>query len=718
MNMTSTTVARRLLLHRTLIIKIFLLISLLLNVKWLSADPQVMELSELVQMIDKASDLSISNPQQGKIFAIRAAEQCRMLDNDTLLAEAYYVLGNCYINIGNNDSSMYFARIALSLNKGEHTRFLVNNLLGRLHHEFQSFDSAIYFFETNLLIGEKKGSKDWAAATHNNLGMVFDSKGDLRKAFDHYSEALILYEMSKNLKNAAIVLNNLGIINQNLGELEKSIEYFERAIIINKELNALVDLSMNYNNLGTIYKDLNRLDEALEMYKASLNIAVENNLSRDQARIHLNLGNIFKKRGNMEMAELSYKESMKICVENNILFGVMLNYYALGSLYTDNQQYAKAEPQLVNALNIALQSGHQITLLDTYRDLSLVYEKLGKPLKALEFSRKLMHMNDSINEFNHRQYVMDIQTRYETERKELENISLKKENENKSKTIRLQFYLGMFSGLAILLLILLVVIVLKSRTRFRKSNERLVLLNEKFQIQNAELEETISTKDKLFSLIAHDLRSPFSSMLGFLQLLAEDFDATPDDEKKRILEGLYKQSSNTYSLIENLMTWAMDQRGQLQYRPGYYDLKDIAAEEIAFLASRADNKSITVQNEIANDLTGYVDKDMARVIFRNLINNAIKFTEENGRIVLTADKQPDFTAVSITDNGRGMTAEEVDMVICNNTFYTSKGTKDEKGTGLGLLIVKEFAEKNNIRLEISSNPNQGTRFTLHIPVHE
>lgn len=699
-------------------IRILVTIHLLLFCDFMLTGQQTTELDEIAKLIDKASKLSITDPQQGKIIAFEAIENCKIIGNDTLLAKAYYTLGNCYINIGQNDSSLSYAKLALGLRDDDEARFEVNNLIGRLHHEFQAYDSALYYFRINLRAGEHAGIQLWTAASHNNLGMVYDSKGDFRNAFDHYSEALKLYEMSKDLKNAAIVLNNLGIINQNLGEPEKSIEYFKKAIIINKELNALVDLSMNYNNMGTIYKDLDRLDEALEMFKASLKIAVENNLSRDQARIHLNLGNIFKKRGNMEMAELSYKESMKICVENNILFGVMLNYYALGLLYTETQQYTKAEPQLINALNIALQSGHQSTLLDTYRNLSVVYEKLGKPMKALEFSRKLMQLNDSISELNHKQYVMDIQTRYETERKELENISLRKENETKSKTIRLQFYLGIFGGLAIVLLILLVVMVLKSRTRFRKSNERLMHLNEKFQVQNAKLEETNSTKDKLFSLIAHDLRSPFSGMLGFLQLLSEDFDATPDDEKKRILEGLYKQSSNTYSLIENLMTWAMDQRGQLQYRPGYYDLKDIAAEEIAFLASRAENKSITVQNDIDSDLTGYVDKDMVRVIFRNLINNAIKFTDENGRIVLKADIQPDFIAVSITDNGRGMTAEEIDMVINNNTFYTSKGTKDEKGTGLGLLIVKEFAEKNNIGLEIFSNPGQGTRFTLHIPVNE
>jgi len=683
-----------------------------------TAGPQDRTLEGLVELIENAFDLSVKNPQQGKILALEAVAGIKMIKNDTLLSKAYHTIGNCYINIGQNDSAMFFAKLALSLKKSTDTRFDVQNLLGRLHHEFQSYDSALYYFGINLHDAEEIQSEEWKAATHNNLGMVYDSKGDLRKSYDHYVEALKLYESVKNMRNAAIVLNNLGIINQNLGDYDKSTEYFKRAVEINKELNALVDLSMNYSNLGITYKELGRLDEALEMYKASLKIAVENNLARDQARIHLNLGNIFKIKGNMEMAELSYKESLKVCEENEILFGVMLNNYALGALYKDLKQYVKAEPHFQNALKIALMSGHQNTMLDSYRSLSLVYEKLGKTEKALEFSRKLMRLNDSINEINHKQYVMDLQTRYETERKELENISLRLENENKSKTIRLQLYFAILGGLIIVLLTLLVIMILKSRKKIRKNNERLSLLNNKYQQQNLILEETNSTKDKLFSLIAHDLRSPFSSMLGFLQLLSEDFDSMSEQEKKKVLDSLFKQSSNTYSLIENLMTWAMNQRGQLQCEPGYHELAGIVAQEVEFLRSRAESKSIHIKNAIPEGRSAFVDKDMVRVIFRNLINNAIKFTGEHGTITIDSVTHIDEIQVNITDTGRGMTPEEIQMVFHNNTFYSSQGTKDEKGTGLGLLIVKDFAEKNNIHMEVSSTPGEGSVFTLHIPVHE
>jgi signal transduction histidine kinase len=276
--------------------------------------------------------------------------------------------------------------------------------------------------------------------------------------------------------------------------------------------------------------------------------------------------------------------------------------------------------------------------MDSYRDLSVVYENLGRFDQALQFNRKLMKLSDSLNDINHRGYVIDLQTRYETERKELENISLRLENDNKSKTIRLQLYLTFFGGLTILLLILLVIMIFKSRQRVRRNSDRLSLLNDKYQQQNLILEETNSTKDKLFSLIAHDLKSPFSSMLGFLQLLSEDFDSMSDQEKKKVLESLFKQSSNTYNLIENLMTWAMNQRGQLQYQPGYHDLLDIVSQEIEFLMSRAESKSILIENKVPEGMTIFIDKDMVRVIFRNLINNAIKFTEEKGKlpsIVLT-----------------------------------------------------------------------------------
>jgi signal transduction histidine kinase len=687
----------------------------------IGADEGQNDTTGLSGLVTEAMELSNSNPQKAKELVFGLLGQNEVINNKLMLSRLHSVLGYSYINIGQNDSAMIYARLASDLYEegfGHDLNFYNSNLMGRLHHEFQQYDSALYYFDIIRELGQEQNSLNWLAAAYNNMGMVYDSKGDLRQSFDHYVEALKFYESSNNLKNAAIVLNNLGIINQTLGEYEKSIEYFKRAVGINNELKALVDLSMNYSNLGITYKELGRLDEALDMYKMSLNIAIENNLSRDQARIHLNMGNVHKAKGKNDLAEMSYRESLRLCEENEIIFGVMLNNYALGYLFLKTGRYENAEKFLLEALQISLKAGHQITVMDSYRDLSVVYENLGKFDQALQFNRRLMKLSDSLNDINHRGYVIDLQTRYETERKELENISLRLENDNKAKTIRLQLYFTFFGGLTILLLTLLVIMIFKSRQRVRRNNDRLSVLNDKYQQQNQMLEETNSTKDKLFSLIAHDLRSPFSSMLGFLQLLSEDFDSMSDQEKKKVLESLFKQSSNTYSLIENLMTWAMNQRGQLQYQPGYHDLLDIVSQEIEFLMSRAESKSIHIENTIPEGRIAFVDKDMVRVIFRNLINNAIKFTKEQGSISIGCVALPDELQVSITDTGRGMTPEEIKLVFHNNTFYSSQGTKDEKGTGLGLLIVKDFADKNNIRLEVSSNPGKGTILTLHIPVHE
>ena len=687
----------------------------------IGSDEGQQETDEISRLANEAKENCNVNPQKAKELIFRALARNEASENTMLLSQLYSTLGISYINIGQNDSALIYARLSSSIYKedfGNILKFDINNLMGRLFHEFQQYDSALLFFEVARVLGQEQNSLTWLAAAYNNLGMVYDSKGDLSNAFDHYIEALRLFEQNEDLENAAIVLNNLGIINLNLKDFENSLEYFQRAVEINKKMDRFVDLSMNYNNMGTAYKELKRFDDALDAYGRSLKIAMENNLTRDQARVHLNMGNVHKAKGKDDLAEMSYRESLRLCEENELVYGVMLNNYSLGNLFLTTRDYVKSEKYYLQALQIALKAGHQTTVKDTYRDLSVVYENLGRFDQALQFNRKLMVLSDSLNDINHRGYVIDIQTRYETERKELENVSLRLENDNKSKTIRLQFYLTFFGGLTILLLTLLVIMIFISRQRVRRNSDRVSLLNDKYQQQNLILEETNSTKDKLFSVIAHDLRSPFSSMLGFLQLLSEDFDSMSDLEKKKVLESLFKQSSNTYNLIENLMTWAMNQRGQLQYQPGYHDLLDIITQEIEFLMSRAESKSILIENKVPEGMTIFIDMDMVRVIFRNLINNAIKFTEDNGKITIDCVDFPDELQVSIADTGRGMTPEEIDLVFHSNTFYSSQGTKDEKGTGLGLLIVRDFAEKNNIRLEVSSNPGKGSVFTLHIPVHE
>ncbi|MDP3462737.1 MAG: tetratricopeptide repeat protein, partial [Bacteroidales bacterium] len=521
-------------------------------------------------LIIQADEKSLTVPHEGKQLAFEAVGIALLLQDEEILTEAYTKLGINYLNIGQNDSARLYSLQSEVTNRNVHDKeisFGVFNLRGRVCHEFQQYDSAVYYFMACNQIGIELSNDSYQAASYNNLGMVYDSQGNLKEAYENYLHALEFYEKTGEEKNEAIVLNNLGLINQGLGEMHKSIDFLKKAIEINQELGQNIHLCMSYSNLGISYKELNMCNEALAALDSSLKLAFDNNLYKDQARAYLNIANIFMKMSEFDKAEESYLKSLKLCQENEIQYGIMLNYYALGSLYYTTKHFLKAEEMLNRALEIANETNTLRMVKDIYNRLSEVYEKMGQTDKALDFSRQYNKLNDSLTSLKNSEFILDLQTRYETEKKELENLSLKLENENKSKTIRIQQLYFYFVATGLLLLSIPIFVALSSRQKIKKSNNRLKELNQMFIAQNENLEQLNATKDKLFSIIAHDLRSPFNSLLGFLQVIIEDYDSVQDDEKKRVFESLFSHSNYTYALLENLLTWAMSQRGQISFLP-------------------------------------------------------------------------------------------------------------------------------------------------------
>ena len=231
--------------------------------------------------------------------------------------------------------------------------------------------------------------------------------------------------------------------------------------------------------------------------------------------------------------------------------------------------------------------------------------------------------------------------------------------------------------------------------------------------KNLRLEESNANKDKFFSLIAHDLKSP---MTGFLSL-AELFENTDDmqpEQFKEFIRQFRASAENLFQLLENLLTWARIQRGLIEHAPQRVNLGDMIHQNIALMAQNARQKKIALVNSVAREVFVYADTHMLEAIIRNLLSNALKFTKPGGSIEVTTTDAGDFVTVSVSDNGIGMTEEKCAKLFRVGAKIQSKGTSDEKGTGLGLILCKEFVEKNGGAIGVESRPERGTTvwFTL------
>lgn len=233
--------------------------------------------------------------------------------------------------------------------------------------------------------------------------------------------------------------------------------------------------------------------------------------------------------------------------------------------------------------------------------------------------------------------------------------------------------------------------------------------------QKEQLQELNSTKDKFFSIIAHDLRSPFQSLLGFSEMLLEDLNKTDKAEQKSYAQAIYNSSSNIYYLVENLLTWSRSQTNKIKIAPAEINILSIIESTILLLQPNFTQKSISVEKKYKSGKNGYADKNMIEMVIRNLISNAIKFTPESGNICISLTNNNNELQIEISDNGIGISIEEQKKLFRLDSNYSREGTNGERGTGLGLIICKEFIEKNDGKIWVESKPGEGSSFYFTVP---
>ncbi|MBK7215330.1 MAG: PAS domain S-box protein [Bacteroidales bacterium] len=231
-----------------------------------------------------------------------------------------------------------------------------------------------------------------------------------------------------------------------------------------------------------------------------------------------------------------------------------------------------------------------------------------------------------------------------------------------------------------------------------------------------ELKELNATKDKFFSIIAHDLRNPFNALLNLTQFLIEYIET---DNKERAIEmaGLLKDSSlSTYNLLQNLLEWSMIQQGGVHCNPAYEMLLPLVEEELEPLENMARQKKIELEIDIANTLVIKADKNMLKTILRNLISNALKYTYEGGNIMVRGEKKDNDVLISIRDSGTGMNPDEIKRLFRLNTEKSKPGTRQEKGSGLGLILCREFVTLHGGKVWVESEPGKGSTFFVSLPL--
>lgn len=585
---------------------------------------------------------------------------------DTNQLRANRAIGDHYMNNNNRKAIIYFEKakgLARQLNR---KLDLASNLysIAYCYSQDGKYDKSLdYYFQSVRIYEELKDDRRLANA-YLSIIEVYSENKSFPKALEYYQKAKALIETRHDTMQLCTLMAQCANIYYHQNLFDSSLTYLNKEYDLSMKLGDEMTIISTLGNLGLQYKKLNRLSEALDYSMHALErLKRLENVNDYLSQLYNNIGSIHAKAGNYTLAKSAFDSSINYCKE-------------IGA----------------NTLE-----------MENYRNLSDMYGQMHDYKLQIQYLNKYHAIRDSVFTNNTKNQLTELEADYQLGKKNIELV--KKDRDLKNQK----------NQRSILILIALSTLVLLSALFhfYKRMEHRKALLEEKnMQIieQRNELENLNHAKDRLFSVISHDLRNPLVTLRSYLSLFENE---QLSKEKKELFKNQTIHAvMQTGEMLDNLLTWANIQIKNNQTSITPIRLYDCVMDVIAILQPQAQQKSIHLLPKI-DDIIIPGDYDILSIAIRNIITNAIKFSHENQSVYIETMCENDHVLLSVQDEGIGMTTEQIQQLDQFQNISTS-GTKGEKGSGLGLFLVKELLQKINAELFIQSKVGEGSRFTIRM----
>jgi two-component system, sensor histidine kinase and response regulator len=532
--------------------------------------------------------------------------------------------------------------------------------LGLECEENADFNQASFFYN-------KSASAFWA---HDNLG----------KAQEYFGKALQMAEKIGN-NNAIYVLNtNLGLINTEKGNLNPALDHFIKAAETARTMGRKSDLTASLLNQANVNYEIERLNDAVDILKSAEALAHELNDSKMLRNTYSIYTKVYDKMGKRE-------ESTK--------------YFELFSAITVRIQREEMQKKEEEAQKLVSQATTRVKEVEAEKQAT-EKELVERDMELVQ-KQRMLEQTEQIT----REQLMQINL-------------LNKERELQQAIISHQNQMRIVYWTIILMILVFAAYIFYNYQEKKKANLLLQQKNIEISRQNVEIQqqtkqlrELNQLKDKLFSIISHDLRSPLSSLLTLLNLTQQGY--FTEEGFKEVVDELSKNVGYTTELLENLLKWAQSQMQGLKVSPSPFKLVEVANSKLKLYDEQANNKGVTLKNQIDPQLEVFADSAMIELVFRNLIANAIKFCNQGSVVRVAATVSDNKALISVSDTGQGISSENLKKLFGREIFST-QGTANEKGTGLGLILCKDFVNLNKGEIWAKSVEGVGSEFFFTLPL--
>lgn len=600
------------------------------------------------------------------------------------------------------------------------------NEIGNIKLQQDEIPEALWYYLMSLTIRNNYDDKTLVAKSLINIGIAYRKLGMYNNATKHLEHAI---ELAKEgyVKpiDATYVLQNLAHVYNDQAKYSKAIEKYQDALSIAESLGDETQMCRLLCNIAQVQINATQHGAARSTLTQALKISIKKSSQNDMANIYNELGNVERSVSNPLQAIVYFNKAADIYRKNQNSNGYALCMRKIGEAQTDLENYTEAEQRIKESIGIGQSNGNAHLLLYGYQAMYKLLDKKGSYRSALEYHIKYTGIKDSLNsnKSNERSIEAQIdlatyQITKEIKLKEAEMEAMRNKAELDKEKIARQSAVRNFLIVIVVLVVVLAVLATMSLQQKRKYarnlEEKIIeinLVNDKLTRSEKELKETIKLKDKLFSIVAHDLRNPFTALLGLTEVMSEQAEHITHEEMVSFSKHINTSARSVLTLIENLLHWARSQTGRLLLKPTIYSMSAIIGDVIETANLAASEKGIAIHTDIGKDTDVLVDVDTITVAIRNLVSNAIKYTPNGGAIRLSVEKIATEVKVVIADTGVGIPPENLKKLFSIDGV-TTKGTNNESGTGLGLLTSKDFVEKNQGTMVVESTVNKGTIFII------
>ncbi len=575
----------------------------------------------------------------------------------------------------------------------------------------------IKYGEKALALGKTINYLHGQCESYSFIGVGYRNMSYFKKALESYLKGLTLADSINNKEQIAFAYNNIGNLYLRSGNDSLAQVYLQQTLDFAIENNFDAVLAYAYKNLGSLYYTKKEYSKALELLNKSLSV-------RERLKDNWGITNTLNELGAVRNAMGFYKtalecydlafENAKKIKNNKILIGEI--YLGKANVYYSMGDFRNAENTITKGRRIFESINARTELVEIYDLVSNINAKTGDYKEAFLYLQKQNNLNDSIKVLSAERQLELMELLYISDKNQKENELLKRDNAIKLLQIEQE---KQFRNLLILISFLSVVTAITSYMFYKgkkKSNELLVKKNELIEEQKTELSKINATKDKFFSIIAHDLKNPFGSLMNLSDLLLDEINDLTSEELQELVEAINNASKSSYRLLENLLLWSQTQKGHITFKPEIFAIANIIQDNFSLYSEMAKGKNITLKYIQENaDSSVYADKNMFDAIIRNMVNNAIKYSDVNGIVKISTMMNGEKTLIKIEDNGIGIPQNKIDKLFSVEDKQLQSGTKGEKGTGLGLVVCKEFIDINGGEIKIESEVNKGTLISIYLP---